>query len=270
MAFSYKKILVVGATSGIGLALAERFVSNNQKVIVAGRRKEHLDAFVEKHGEELASSYVFDVTRLDAIPKFASEVTKQHPDLDCVFVNSGIQRGFDFSKPESVDLDVLGMEFTTNYLACIHLTTAFLPHLQAQQSDTCLMYTTSGLALVPITRCANYCASKAAMHHWLLCLREQLKGGPGNVKVVELFPPLVDTELHDEKHQPDLKDVSLKGMPLEEYTDRTWAALQEGDDQIPVGMPEQAFNTFEKQRQVVFKQIVDMSAQMFKKDGSAL
>lgn len=54
--------------------------------------------------------------------------------------------------------------------------------------------TTSGLALVPIVRCANYCASKAALHHYILCLREQLRGS--SVNVVELFPPAVQSMLH--------------------------------------------------------------------------
>lgn len=51
--------------------------------------------------------------------------------------------------------------------------------------------TTSGLALVPITRCPNYCASKAALHHWILVLRKQLRGS--KVKIVELFPPAVQS-----------------------------------------------------------------------------
>jgi short-subunit dehydrogenase involved in D-alanine esterification of teichoic acids len=91
----------------------------------------------------------------------------------------------------------------TNYIAPLHLVKAFLPHLQSHSSPTSLIFTTSGLALVPILRCANYCASKAALHHLILVLREQLRGS--NVGVVEILPPAVRTELHDEKHQPDSK-----------------------------------------------------------------
>ena len=50
--------------------------------------------------------------------------------------------------------------------------------------------TSSNLALVPILRCSNYCASKAALHHWILCLREQLK--ETNIRVIEVFPPIVE------------------------------------------------------------------------------
>ena len=52
--------------------------------------------------------------------------------------------------------------------------------------------TTSGLALVPISRCANYCASKAALHHFILCLRRQLKDS--KIKVIEIYPPAVQSQ----------------------------------------------------------------------------
>lgn len=55
--------------------------------------------------------------------------------------------------------------------------------------DECSM--SSGLALVPLVRCPNYSATKAALHHWILCLREQLKGS--KVKVVEMLPPAVQS-----------------------------------------------------------------------------
>jgi short-subunit dehydrogenase involved in D-alanine esterification of teichoic acids len=252
MSLKYNKILLVGATSGIGLAYAEKIIQDGKKLIIVGRRKENLDAFVEKHGKDKVEAIVFDITALDKIPAFAADVTSRHPDLDCVLLNSGIQRGFDFTKPETVDLSVLGLEFTTNYLAYVHLTHAFLPHLQKQKNETSLIYTSSGLALVPLVARLNYSASKAALHHFILCLREQLKEGPGNVKVIEIFPPAVQTELHDEKHQPDIKNGRSMGMPLEEFTEDSWAKLVKGDEQVPVGFVEGAFKKFEEARQEAF------------------
>ena len=73
MPFQYKKILVIGATSGIGKALASRFVQEGSSVIVVGRRKENLDAFVHEHGQDKASAVPFDVTEPDKIPDFVSK-----------------------------------------------------------------------------------------------------------------------------------------------------------------------------------------------------
>lgn len=73
MPFQYKKVLVVGATSGIGEALASRFVQEGSTVIVTGRRKDKLEAFVHRHGRDKASAVPFDITELDKIPHFATK-----------------------------------------------------------------------------------------------------------------------------------------------------------------------------------------------------
>ncbi|KAF7589578.1 hypothetical protein BBP40_004157 [Aspergillus hancockii] len=264
MSFPYKKVLVIGATSGIGKALSAKLVENGTQIIIAGRRKENLDAFVQQHGSDKVKSKVFDVMNLEAIPKFASEVISENPDLDCVFVNSGIQRPFDFAKPESVDLDTFDQELITNYSSAVRLTKAFLPHLQKQQSQTSLVFTTSQMALVPMMRCPNYGASKAALHHFILALRTQLKDGPGNVKVLEIYPPAVQTELHDAKHQPDLKDGHLIGMPLQEFIDAVWDKLIQGEDQIPVGSAKDVFEAFEVKRQELYQQMTEMLSGLLK------
>jgi short-subunit dehydrogenase involved in D-alanine esterification of teichoic acids len=160
-------------------------------------------------------------------------VIKDHPSLDSIILNSGIQRPLNFTHPKSIDLDVVGEEFNTNYLAPVHIIKTFLPFLQRQSAPTSLIFTTSGLALTPILRCGNYCASKAALHHLILVLREQLKGS--NVKVVEILPPAVQTELHDAKHQPDIKDGGSIGMPLGEFTEECWEGLVAGKEAVPVG-----------------------------------
>ncbi|CAD6440427.1 911f46ec-7fd7-409e-bc1f-18b551df2505 [Sclerotinia trifoliorum] len=260
MPFAYKTVLVVGATSGIGLALSEKMLSEGvTKIIALGRRQDKLDDLQQKHGESKVSTVKFDITNLDGIPEMVERVLKSHPALDCAFLNSGIQRSLDFTEPESIDLEVISSEFTTNYLSYVHLTKALLPHLQKRAKggeDAGLIFTTSGLALVPILRCGNYCASKAAMHHLILVMREQLRdlgekdddnetgrerasGIRGNkikgVKVIEIYPPSVQTELHDEKHQPDIKNGRSIGMPLDEFTEEAWRGLERGDEDIPVG-----------------------------------
>ncbi|KAL9066976.1 MAG: hypothetical protein Q9161_007220 [Pseudevernia consocians] len=257
MPFQYKKVLVIGATSGIGKALASRLVQEGSSVIVVGRRKENLEAFVHEHGKDKASAVPFDITELDKIPNFVTKLT--HTDLDCVILNSGIQRGFDFSKPETVNMDVVRTEFTTNYISNLVLTNAFLPFLETKKEESALIYTTSSLALVPIVRCANYCASKAAMHHYLLCLREQLKGS--TVKVVELFPPAVQTELHDEKHQPELKDQKPMGMPLDQFTNEAYEGLAAGEEEVRVGASRDWYNKFEPARQELFHALIESMKQ---------
>lgn len=64
--------------------------------------------------------------------------------------------------------------------------------------------------MVPLGRCPNYCATKAALHHFCISLRAHLKDT--SVRVIEIMPPAVQTELHDEKYQPG-EFTSMKAEP---------------------------------------------------------
>lgn len=149
-----------------------------------------------------------------------------------------MQRTLDFTNPDSIDMSSVREELDTNYTSYIAMIKAFLPHLQAQApKPVALMTVTSGLAFVPIPRPANYCATKAALHSLMWTLRAQLAHHEGSkhVKVVEIIPPAVQTALHSS--QPDLvaRGEGHFGMPLDAFIDGTWAGLQEGKDEIPVG-----------------------------------
>ena len=73
MAFPYKHVLMVGATSGIGKGLSERFVKAGVKVTAVGRRQDRLDDFVSKHGEAKARGVAFDLANTAKIPQFVKE-----------------------------------------------------------------------------------------------------------------------------------------------------------------------------------------------------
>lgn len=73
MPFKYKKVLVIGATSGIGKAMASRLVQEGSSVIVVGRRKENLEEFVHEHGRDKSSAVPFDIIELEKIPNFITK-----------------------------------------------------------------------------------------------------------------------------------------------------------------------------------------------------
>lgn len=255
MAPLYTKALIIGATSGIGAALAAKLISTGTKVIVTGRRQDRLDAFVQTHGPANASALALDVLDLGGIPGFAARVLRDHPDLDCVVVNSGIQRAFDFTKPDALDLAQLDAEVTTNYTSAVHLTAAFLPHLNAQ-SQGHIVYVSASLGLVPgMIRTPNYNASKAALHSFIMAVRQQLKDAQVRTRIVEVFPPAVQTELHDEKHQPDLKNGGQIGMPLDAYIEAMFLQLTTGQEQFAIGPAEGllAKGGWEEQRSQLFQ-----------------
>lgn len=66
---------------------------------------------------------------MDGYTDEGHSITKTHTSLDCIILNSGIQRSMDFTKPDTVDMKVVQQEFTTNYLSYLAMTNAFLPFL---------------------------------------------------------------------------------------------------------------------------------------------
>ena len=73
MPFQYKKVLVIGATSGIGEALADRMIQEGSYVIAVGRRKDKLEEFVHRHGKDKSSAVPFDITEMEKIPNFVTK-----------------------------------------------------------------------------------------------------------------------------------------------------------------------------------------------------
>lgn len=248
MAFPPKKVIVFGATSGIGVALAEKYIAAGSHVLAVGRREERLESLQSKHGKSKVSFYTFDISGVKEIQEFVEKVLEEHQDLDSAVLNAGIQHSFDFSEPETVDLNKLDHEWTTNYISYVHLTHALLPHLLKKKNSS-VVYISSGLALVHSARQLNYSATKAALHAFVLSLRRQLCNK--TTKVVEIIPPAVKTELHDS--QPGLK-MLVEPMSLEDFTKEAWEGLTSGKDQIFVGsFVKKMQDGFEGQRQEMFE-----------------
>jgi short-subunit dehydrogenase involved in D-alanine esterification of teichoic acids len=255
--FPYKRILLIGATSGIGKAMADRLVREGVKVIAVGRRKDRRDGFVQTHGKDKASAAPFDIAETEKIPRFASEITTAYPDLDCVFLNAGVQRRYDFSRPGSVDLARFDSEMKVNFTSAVALTHAFLPLLLSKPLAG-LIYTSSNLAIVPASPLPAYSASKAALNAFILCLRDQLRGT--RMKVIELSPSVVQTELHDAEMG---KEAGRKfGMPVEAFTDLAYEGLAAGKDQIVIGalfgQPEGTLDSLIKKRRAAFEALAEM------------
>jgi uncharacterized oxidoreductase len=108
------------------------------------------------------------------------------------------------------------------------MTSEFLPLLRRRKKAT-LVQVSSGLAFVPLETAPIYSATKAAVHSFCLSLRAQLR--ETGVRVVELIPPVVETNLHDgQTRRPP------RAMKLEEFVKEAMQGLAQGREEINVGM----------------------------------
>jgi uncharacterized oxidoreductase len=220
-------IFVTGGTSGIGKGLAEAFHRLGNQVIISGRREDRLRSVCAANAG--MRYFVMDVANLASVRKTAREVIEGFPTLNCVFNNSGVQRRHEFAAGKPVDDPAMLAEIQTNLLGLIRVTSEFLPHLKSQQGAT-LLNVSSGLAFVPLAVFPVYCATKAAVHSFSLSLRHQLRDS--NVKVIELIPPYVATELGGSSQAPA---GALRQMPLETFIAETIKELEGDDDEIAIG-----------------------------------
>lgn len=246
---------MVGATSGIGLAMAEKFITSGSKVIVVGRRKDRLDAFVTKHGVEKAGAVPFDITDTMGIPMFVEAVTSKYPEIDCVFLNAGKSNAFNFAEPKTVDLNGFHNDIELNFSSHVNLTHAFLPFLMAKQTTTAITYTGTLVSLVPVARSSSYSTSKAALNAFIMCVREELSHASSRVKIVEVFAPTVQSEIHDELM--GVERGRAFGMPADEFAEQTYEKLLTGENQVIIGnipgSDPKLYSTMMESRQAIFE-----------------
>lgn len=206
-------ILITGGGSGIGLGLAEAFHALGNQVIIAGRRKQRLDATTAKNPGMAAMT--LDIEDPAKIRAFAGEVAAQYPTLNVLINNAGIMR-IEKLKAQQDDLVDAESIIATNLLGPIRLTAALLPQLHKQPQST-IMNVSSGLAFVPMAPTPTYCATKAAIHSYTESLRYQLRGS--TVEVLELIPPYVRTDLLGGANDP-------RAMPLDKFIAETMEILK--------------------------------------------
>ncbi len=204
-------ILITGGGSGIGEALAHRLHDAGNSVIIAGRRRDALDAAIA--GRANMHAMTLDIDSAAAIEAFAADLIAAHPTLNVVINNAGIMRFEDLSTRR--DLSDAEATITTNLLGPIRLTNALVDHLKTQD-DAAIVNVTSGLAFVPLVVTATYNATKAALHSYTISLRDALAGA---VEVIELAPPAVQTDL-----TPGQRDRAGY-QPLNGFADEVMALL---------------------------------------------
>jgi len=215
-------IFITGGGSGIGRGLAEALLKLGNQVIISGRRAAVLaEVMAANPGMKAVELNVEDPASIATVAK---KLIVEHPKLNVLINNAGIMT------PDGaqgvVDDGVVASIVATNLLGPIRMTSALIEHLK-QQPSAAVINVTSGLAFIPLAMTATYSATKAAMHSYSLSQRYLLKDT--SVRVLELAPPYVQTELMGPQQQSD-----PRAMPLKEFIDETIEVLGTDADEVLV------------------------------------
>ncbi|RDW79211.1 putative Short-chain dehydrogenase [Aspergillus mulundensis] len=231
--------LVTGGGGGIGKALAAYLLSKGKKVIIAGRTEETLRATATEIGA--TDYFVLDTGVTTKIPEFIETITAKYPDLDCLINNAGVQRPLSVLNDDPATfLSKADQEIDINVRGPMHLTLGLLEHFRRLPNGAVIMNVSSILAFVPFSVINPvYNGTKAWLHFWSMTLRTQLcRGGYEKIRVVEIAPPSVGTDLHRDREDPDdnKKDKNPNALSVEEFMESVAGSLEKGETVIAPGM----------------------------------
>lgn len=221
MKLTGNKILITGGASGIGLGLTERFLKENNIVIICGRREPLLREVAEKHPSVITKVCDLSIDT-DRVELF-NWISENHSDLNMLVNNAGIQNWMNISDPDFYEN--ANTEITINVLAPLHLTTLFT---NLKLLDT-IINVTSGLAFVQLSKAPVYCATKAFFHSYTLSLRHLLKAK--NIEVIEMIPPALNTDLGG-------KGLHDGQPPVSAFIDAVFQQMKEGKTELTFGFSE--------------------------------
>ncbi len=186
-------ILITGGSAGIGLEIAKLFSKNDNHVIITGRDEDRLRKAAAQL--ENVTAIACDISNEQEMDDLVNRVKTEFPNLNVLVNNAGRAVKYDILE-EGVDAYAIAKdEMQTNYFAVIRLIEKLLPQLNIQQ-EAAIVNVSSIVAFVPGSL-VTYSASKAALHSYTQALRLHLEGVSA-IKVFELMPPLVNTELSKE------------------------------------------------------------------------
>jgi len=222
-------IVVTGGTSGIGRELVERFIGMGNTVVTCGRRKDRLEELQSRFPD--LSVFSCDVADDAQRVAFVEWIRAHHPAVNVLVNNAGIQLVTDLTGP--VDVGRVRSEVEINFVAPLHFASLLAP-LIAKKAGASIVNISSGLAFSPLALMPVYCATKAAVHSMSLSMRRQLRDL--GIRVYEIAPPGVDSELGRERWQPG--HSSHGGMPVAEFVEAMVKALESDLPEAAIGQAE--------------------------------
>jgi uncharacterized oxidoreductase len=243
-----KTILITGGGTGIGFSIAKKLSGKSNNIILAGRREDKLkDAVAQLSG---ASYIVADVTKETDVENLVQQVKSQFGRLDILVNNAGVVTAYPLDSEAGV-YEKAKFEMDLNYLSVVRLTEKLLPLLKASK-DAAIINIESIVSYLPATVIATYSATKAALHSYSQSLRLVLQKTNPSVKVFEVFPPFVDTDM--------TKGFDAEKLSPDEVAQDIYNALQVNDYAVRPGRTKEVYQSFLQSPEATLKQFNGVEA----------
>ncbi len=186
-------VLVTGASSGIGRAIALAMAARGASVCLSGRDQNRLDAVAHAAGKQAVTAAV-DLATAEAPEQLADVISRRFDRLDILIHCAGIIR---LAHTESAAANDLTDQVNANVLAPYRLTQRLLPALLHTQGD--IVFVNSSIVHNPRADAAQYSATKHALRGIADCLRAELN--PSGIRVLSLYVGKCATPLQERLFQ---------------------------------------------------------------------
>ncbi len=244
-----KTILVTGGGTGIGFAIANKLSGNGNSIILAGRREDVLKAAVAKLPN--ATYIVADVTNNADVDNLVKQVLIKFGGLDILVNNAGTGTYNPLDSDSGKVYENAKFEMELNYLSVVKITERFLPALKASK-EAAIINIESVVSYLPNINIPTYSATKAALHSYALALRLTLEKSNPHIKVFEVFPPFVDTDL--------TKAFDTDKLTPDEVALDLYNALLNDEYAVRNGQTKEVYPAYRQAPEVVLKQFNGIEA----------
>lgn len=181
-------IVIIGATSGVGKTLFEKYANENNRIGIIGRRAHLLDELYQKYPSKTIPTKA-DITNLEEIEQAINALHKEMEYIDLAIVCSGtgdINATLDYSiERPAIDTNIVGWTFVIDMLY----------HILEQQGHGHLVAITSAGGLRGEAMAPAYSATKAYQINYVEALRKKALKNGEHIIVTDIRPGLVDTAM---------------------------------------------------------------------------
>ncbi|MDX1686266.1 MAG: oxidoreductase [Saprospiraceae bacterium] len=210
-----KTILITGASSGMGKAMAKELLNGDHKIYVAARRLEKMNDLKELGATPLA----MDITDEEDVKRVVNVIDQETEGIDILINNAGFGL---YGAVEDVPIEKARYQFDVNLFGLAHLTQFVLPGMRKKGKGKIINISSMGGEIyTPLG--AWYHASKHALEAWSDCLRLELD--PFGIDVVIIQPGIIKTEFA-EVLVDQIKETSMNG-PYSEMAQAISKATQD-------------------------------------------
>ena len=191
-----KKMLITGASRGIGKAIALHFAKKGYELVLAARTESDLKSVALECKSLGAKTYyvIADFSDMANVKEVVDEIQKTFPNITNLVLNAGISTSVSF---EDNSYDQIKRELDINYLSPVYIIKEYIPILKKVGGGNIICISSFG-AIVPFPGNSSYAASKAALYS--LCTSLKIELEPYSIHVGCVLPGTTKTEMTKQFH----------------------------------------------------------------------